>query len=117
MTSTNNKNVGGARDASVFGMTKSFSFSDENIFFCEEHMNAKNSRHYALCIEDVREKIAVSQKYQMSPGTTVLCAVSSEVNLPSIFVDLGVIVNGEHWRRQFLDDIMFAKALLLCFLN
>jgi len=102
---------------------KKIVFSDEKIFLIEQKLNAQNDRVYVASIKDLPEGLRAVQREQFPGGVMVFAAASFDHKFPLKFVENGVKINGDYYRREVLDGVVKRQAQTLfpdgnwCFLQ
>lgn len=81
-------------------------FSDEKLFNTEAKFNAQNDRIYALCIEDVSEKVRTVSTFQNKNSVMVWTGICQNGKLPLKFVDKGVKIDQEYYKNEILETTL-----------
>lgn len=81
-------------------------FSDEKLFTMEEKANPQNKRVYAARLEDIPDAVRHVQTTQ-HPGSVMVWASVSMQGKPKLhFVEPGVKINAEYYRREILEGMV-----------
>jgi inhibitor of nuclear factor kappa-B kinase subunit alpha len=85
-------------------------FSDEKMWLLQESHNAQNDRIYAVSTREVPQQVRTVQRFQNSSAVMVWGGVSHNGKLPLIFIDKGVKINKEVYRKEILDGHLKVEA-------
>ena len=85
-------------------------FSDEKIFNIEQVHNSHNDRVYAANRSDLHPDKKFVQRRQGPASVMVWAGVCASGKTPLVFLEKGVKVNQEIYRKQVLEDVLLPWA-------
>jgi len=85
-------------------------FSDEKMFTLERTLNRQNDRVYGASLSEIPRSQRSIPRYQNASAVMVFGAFSKKGKIPLKFIDRGVKINKEYYKRHVLQDLVVPEA-------
>jgi transposase len=85
-------------------------FSDEKMFTLERPLNRQNDRVYGATLSDIPRRYLCIPRYQNASAVMVFGAFSKKGKISLKFIDRGVKINKEYYKRHVLQELVIPEA-------
>lgn len=94
----------------VGGMLENLVFSDENFFTVQQYVNKQNDRVWLKCKSNDNLDQRIALRKQAPASVMVWAAVTATGRSPLVFIDQGVKINQQIYRKNILNDALLPWA-------